>query len=92
MRDAIFRDGFPIRGRKFTPSPETVSLDPKSKREITICNLFINYELSVSDIIRVLDEDYRHVVKVLLNRGMVDERRQNSHVPSENIDRRRSRD
>jgi hypothetical protein len=92
MRGAIFRDGFPIRGRKFALPPETISLDPKSKREITICNLFINHELSVSEIIRVLDEDYRHVVNVLLNRGMVDERRQDSHVPSEDIDRRRSWD
>jgi hypothetical protein len=81
MKDTIFRDGFPVLGRKFAP-PETISLDPESKREITICNLFINHELRVREIVRVLDEDYGHVVKVLLNRGMVDERRQDSQVPS----------
>jgi hypothetical protein len=91
MRDAIFRDGFQIRGREFTPSPDTISLNPEFKREVTICNLFINHDLMVCDVVRVLDEGYRHVVKVLLNRGVVDERRQNSRVPSEDIDRRRFR-
>ena len=92
MSDPIFRDGFPIRGQKFSLAPGTLSLDPKSKREVTICNLFINHELRVRDIVRVLDEDYGHVVKVLLNRGMVGERRQDSHLRSEDINRRRSRD
>ena len=92
MSGPIFRDGFPIRGQKFTPAPGTMNLDPKSKREVTICHLFINHELHVRDIVRVLDEDYGHVVNVLLDRGMVNERRQNSHVPLEDINRRRSRD
>jgi hypothetical protein len=92
MRDAIFRDGFPIRGQKFALPPETISLDPKTKREVTICNLFINHKLSITDILRVLDEDYRHIVNVLLNSGKVDERRQDSQVPPEGIDRRRSWD
>jgi hypothetical protein len=39
-----------------------------------------------------LDEDYRHIVKVLLNRGMVGERRQDSQEPSEGTDRRGSWD
>ena len=91
MKDTIFRDGFPVLGRKFAP-PETISLDPKIKREVTICNLFINHELCVREIVRVLDEDYRHIVKALLNRGMVGERRQDSQEPSEGIDRRGSWD
>ena len=90
MRDAIFRDGFPVHRRKFALPPDTISLDPKTKREITICNLFINHGLRVRDIIRVLDEDYRHVVKVLLHSGMVGERRQDTEEPPEGIDRRAS--
>ena len=82
-------DGFPIR-RKFTLPADSLSLDPKTKREVTICNLFINHKLKITDIIRVLDEDYRHVVNVLLNSGVVGERRQEYAVPPEGIERRKS--
>jgi hypothetical protein len=90
MSDTILHDGFPVRNLKFPVPPNTLDLDPKTKREVTICNLFINHQLTVPDIIRVLDEDYRHIVNVLLNSGIVGERRQNRHVPPEGIDRRRS--
>jgi hypothetical protein len=86
----VFHDGFPVRELKFAVPPDTIGLDPKTKRELTICNLFINHELTVPDIIRVLDEDYRHVVKVLLTSGVVRERRQKRHMPPEEIERRRS--
>ena len=85
----VFHDGFPVRIMNFAVPPDTISLDPKTKRELTICNLFINHKLTVPDIIRVLDEDYRHVVNVLLNSGIVGERRQNRHEPPEGIERRR---
>ena len=92
MRDtnAIFYHGFPVRGAKFLLPPDTTGLDPKAKREVTICNLFINHKLSVSDIVRVLDEDYRHIVNVLLNRRVVDDRRQRQDGPPKGIERRRS--
>ena len=90
MRDTTFHDGFPVRRREFAVPPNTLNLDPKTKRAVTICNLFINHGLTVRDIIRVLDEDYRHVVNVLLNSGVVGERRQNGHEPPGGIERRRS--
>jgi hypothetical protein len=92
MRDtnAIFYHGFPVRGEKFLLPPDTASLDPKTKREVTICNLFINHKLSVPEIVRVLDEDYRHIVNVLLNSRVVDDRRQRHVGPPEGIERRRS--
>ena len=90
MRNSLFHDGFPVRDLKFPVPPNTIDLDLKTKREVTICNLFINHELTVPEIIRVLDEDYRHVVNVLLNSGIVGERRQNPHEPPEGIERRRS--
>jgi len=82
-------DGFPIR-RKFTLPTDNLSLDPKTKREVTICNLFINHKLTITDIVRVLDEDYRHIIDVLLNSGVVGERRQRHDEPPEGIERRRS--
>jgi hypothetical protein len=87
----VSHDGFPVREPEFAVPPDTIGLDPQTKRDLTICNLFINHKLTVPDIIRVLDEDYRHVVRVLLNSGIVCERRQKRHVPPpEWIERRRS--
>jgi hypothetical protein len=80
-------DGFPIR-RKFAVPPDTIGLDPKIKREVTICNLFSNHKLTVRDIVRVLDEDYRHIVNVLLKNGVAGERRERQDAPPEGIERR----
>jgi hypothetical protein len=56
--ETVFRDGFPVPKLKIA-IPDTINLDPETKRKVTICNLFINHELPVRDIVRVLDEDYR---------------------------------
>jgi hypothetical protein len=83
--ETVFRDGFQVPKLKI--AIETINLDPETKRKVTVCNLFINHQLAVRDIVRVLDEDYRHVVRVLLNSGIVGERRQNRQPP-EGIERR----
>jgi hypothetical protein len=86
--DAIFRGGFQVQTRRLMIPQDTADLDRETKRRITICNLFVNHGLTLRDIVRVLDEDYRHVVRVLLNSGLVGERRQNLHEPPEGIERR----
>jgi hypothetical protein len=89
--DKIFsHDGFRVGGLEFKIPPDSLGLDPETKREVTICNLFVNHKLTVPDIIRVLDEDYRHVVRVLLNSRIVHDRRQKQLRPPEGIERRRS--
>jgi hypothetical protein len=90
MRDTDFHDGFAVRRRKFALPLDPLRLDPKTKREVTICNLFVNHKLTVADIIRVLDEDHRHIVNVLLKGGIVSERRQQRHTPPKGIERRRA--
>jgi hypothetical protein len=87
--ETVFCDGFPVPKLKIA-IPDTINLDPETKRKVTICNLFINHKLTVEDIVRVLDEDYKHVVRVLLNSGLVGERRQNHQEPPERIERRSS--
>src|SRR5580765_2989779 len=82
--------GFPVREENFQLPPDTISLDPQTKREVTICNLFINHKLSIQEIIRVLDEDYGRIVNALLNSRVVDERRQRHHRAPDRIERRRS--
>ena len=69
------RDGFHKTKRVFTSPLNATLLDPVTKRKVTICNLFANHELPILDIVRVLDEEYRHVVNVLIEEGLVFERR-----------------
>ena len=52
MKDTIFYDGFAVCGEKFLLPSDTTGLDPKTKREVTICNLFINHKLTVPEIVR----------------------------------------
>ena len=91
MRDTIFYDGFPVCGEKFLLPRDTTGLDPKTKREVTICNLFINHKLTVPEIVRVLDEDYGHIINVLLSGRVVRDRRQKNQAPPQGIERRRSK-
>jgi hypothetical protein len=58
-------------------------LDPVTKLNVTICNLFANHELPILDIMRVLDEEYRHVVRVLIEQGLVFERRRSSRAAAQ---------
>ena len=85
------RDGFEVRERVFYVPRDSVNLDPKTKRSITICNLFLNHRLDVSDIARLLDEDQGNVVSTLLQRGVITERRQHKGRPPEGIERRTHR-
>ena len=59
----------------FDPPSNTASFDPVTKRRVTICNLFANFKLAIPDIARVLDEPYGRVVTVLIEEGLVLERR-----------------
>ena len=82
------RDGFQITKKAFTVPLNIASLDPVTKRKMTICNLFANHELSMRDIVRVLDEKYDHVVSVLIEHGLICGRRTNPRTVE--IERRRS--
>ena len=82
------RDGFEVRDIQFDVPRDSVNLDPRTKRTITICNLFLNHRLEVSDIARLLDEDQGNVISTLLQRGVIKERRQREGHPPEGIERR----
>ena len=74
------RDGFQVTERVFI-NPLDGALDPVAKRRITISNLFANHQLSIPDIVRVLDEEYARVVNVLIEQGLICERRKNRREP-----------
>lgn len=71
------RDGFYLTSKTFVVPTDTSRLDPATKRKTTICNLFANHHLPIRDIMRILDESYAHVVQVLIESGVVYERRKN---------------
>jgi len=73
--DPIVRDGFRVVRKTFVVPENIHPLDSHTKRQATICNLFVNHQLPIADIVRVLDENYRHTVQVLIEQGIIVERR-----------------
>ena len=73
----VTQEGFLLTRERFTLPKDTSDLDPESKRSVTICNLFINHNLGIRDIVRVLDEDHERVIRTLLNQGIILDRRNN---------------
>ena len=95
LPEPLERNGFRVTKKVFTSPQNAASLDPVTKRKITICNLFVNHRLPIADIVRVLDEEYKHIVGILIEQGFVHERRQNSRQsaqaePKSALFRRRS--
>ena len=91
MRESNYeiRDGFQVRQDQFNLPGNSTNLDPKAKRAVTICNLFINHRLTFSDIARVLDDEYGAVISALIKRGLIKERRRHSGLPPQGIERRK---
>ena len=84
------RDGFHLTRDHFTVPRDSSALDPKTKRAVTICNLFVNHKLDVGDIVRLLDEDPGRVVLALLEPGIVHDRRNKPSPTRDGQERRKS--
>lgn len=69
------REGFRVAKATFTIPENIGQQDLQSKRKATICNLFVNHQLTIADIIRVLDDSYSHAVGVLIDQGVIEDRR-----------------
>ena len=74
-KDPVIRDGFRVLRNRYSPPPDSAQLAADIKRKITICNLFLNYKLSIKDIVKTLDETYKHAVSILIEQGIIQERR-----------------
>ena len=85
-----YRDGFHILVKEFALPAESWNLDPQSKRAVTICNLFVNHQYGISDVVRVLDEDRRNIVHVLIEKGIIKDGRVRQMRPPQGIERRTS--
>ena len=66
-----------LTGQPFLMPEDTSQLPPEDKRKLTICNLFANQKLSVSEIRRLLDEPYSSVIEALIQHKLVHDRRKN---------------
>jgi hypothetical protein len=80
-QEAPERDGFKVRRKTFALSNKA-SLDPVTKRKLTVCNLFINHRLSIADVMRVLEEKYGRVVNILIEQGLLCDRRKQRREPA----------
>jgi hypothetical protein len=83
------RDGFQLLRDRFEVPADVSALDPQTKRALAICDLFLNQELALGEIVRLLDEDSGRVVLALLDQGIIGDRRNKSR-PSPEKERRKS--
>lgn len=69
------REGFRVLKATFIVLQDLNRLDSQAKRKTTICNLFVNHRLALSDIARVLDESRNRAIEVLIEKGIIEDRR-----------------
>ena len=77
----VTREGFHVLRDRYSPPADSFQLAPDTKRKITICHLFLNYKLSINDVAKTLDESYKHTVSILIEQGIIQERRSVSREP-----------
>jgi hypothetical protein len=70
------RDDFELYRTDIALPADLASLENQTRRDLTICHLFINLELTISGVARVLNEDRRYIILTLLEKGVVKDRRQ----------------
>lgn len=75
QEEAIIRDGFLVLKTTFNCPDDVSQLAAAAKRQATICNLFVNHLLPIQDVARILDDSYIHVVMVLIEQGILQDRR-----------------
>ncbi|MEW5977856.1 MAG: hypothetical protein AB1898_18845 [Acidobacteriota bacterium] len=83
------REGFQVKQSSFAMPQDSTRLKPEVKRALTICNLFCNHQLDIADIARVLDESVSRVIQVLIQQGLIHDRRKGAQPPPVGFDRRR---
>jgi hypothetical protein len=81
LNGPAMRDGFHVLRDRYSPPADSVQLAPEAKRKISICHLFLNYKLSINDVAKTLDESYKHTVSILIEQGIIQERRCVSREP-----------
>lgn len=86
---AVTRDGFQVLRDHFTV-PKDSSADPRTKRALAICHLFLNRKMNIADIVWLLGADNGTVVLALLEQGVIQERRSRPRLTPQENERRKS--
>ncbi len=73
--DNYTREGFEKTQKPFALPENMQEMEPLRKREMTICNLFANQDLSIPEIVRVLDSSLHQVIPTLIENRLIKERR-----------------
>jgi hypothetical protein len=68
-------EGFKLTGKPFELPPNASDCEARFKQRLTICNLFVNQQQSARTIARVLDVSPGRVITVLIEEGIIAERR-----------------
>jgi hypothetical protein len=88
MPSHLIRDGFQVWAKDFALPENTLSLEPRKKRSLTICNLFFNHHLPMEEIARVLDEEHATVIGTLIEHQLIKDRRHKQGMPPVGVERR----
>ena len=92
LPSSFFRDEFQLKKNHFALQAHlSIDLEPRRKRALTICNLFVNHQMSISNIERLLDEEHGKVIQALIESGILYDRRQIAGRPPVGIERRIAR-
>jgi len=83
-------EGFEKTNKKFELPKDLSRLDAVTKRQVTICNLFANQNLSIREIVKLLDSNLHQVVPALIENGLIKERRRNRDVRGAKLNPERS--
>jgi len=85
MDPMVTIEGFELTGIRLALLPNSSDLEPGLKRRLTVCNLFVNHRQSIAAIARVLDTGKGKVVNILIEEGVITERRRSEprHVKRE---------
>jgi hypothetical protein len=75
------REGFQVYAVKLMPPKDMAALDPATRRELMICDLFLTEKLTISEIVGVLDgEDQKSVILTLIKRRVLQDRRKQQRL------------
>jgi hypothetical protein len=91
LPSSFFRDEFQLKRNHFALPEHSIDLEPRRKRALTICNLFVNHQMSISNIERILDENHGKIVQALIESGILYDRRQIAGRPPVGLERRTAR-
>jgi hypothetical protein len=86
----LIRDGFRVLKVEFELPQDSIFFKTEIKRDLTICNMFVNHQLSIAQVAHVLDEDFGKIVRTLIKQRIIQDRRTKSVLWPLDLERRKN--